>query len=151
MRYFTAEECSNLIGKRKLFIFQACRGLTEQQGLFRKSASDSNSPQWRTDAIPTSPGREPLVTSWSDIAVAYSSIPDHVSYRNLKEGSVFLRELYKVFMNNSHCLHLADLLNQVSRALDQFETEDLQKQTCCIEYRNFWKRLYFVTRNSVQE
>lgn len=46
-------------------------------------------------------------------------------------------------MNHAHDRELIDLLRMTSQRLSQFETDQQEKQTCNIEMRHLYKRLYF--------
>ena len=80
---------------------------TQQDKQHRRSPSGSN---LRTDASSFVDARQGL---YSDMVLAYASSPNFVSYRNTKDGTVFIQCLCDVFREYAHQLDLATLLSMV--------------------------------------
>ena len=51
--------------------------------------------------------------------------------------------MVEVFMNHSHNRELIDLLRMTSERLSQFTNDANEKQTCNVEMRHLYKRIYF--------
>jgi len=81
--------------------------------------------------------------TWEDMVIAYSTLPGFISNRDHETGTWFVQSLVEVFMNHAADYELVDLLRMTSQRLSQFENESREKQTCNIEMRGLYKRLYF--------
>ena len=75
--------------------------------------------------------------------IAYSTIPGYASLRDHDRGTWFVQSLCEVFMSHAHDTELVDLLRMTSERLSQFTNESGEKQTCNVEMRHLYKRIYF--------
>ena len=83
--------CPSMIGKPKLFLFQACRGDEVDPGMSIKMGTRSAV----TDSVKKVP------TTLNDSIMAFSTIPHHVAYRK-SEGSPFIKIVCEVFQSYDH-------------------------------------------------
>ena len=81
--------------------------------------------------------------TWEDMIIAYSTIPGYASMRDHEMGTWFVQSLVEVFMYHAADKELIDLLRMTSERLSQFTNECNEKQTCNIEMRHLYKRIYF--------
>jgi hypothetical protein len=81
--------------------------------------------------------------TWEDMIIAYSTIPGYASLRDHDKGTWFVQSLVEVFMSHAHDTELVDLLRMTSERLSQFTNEMGEKQTCNVEMRHLYKRIYF--------
>lgn len=58
-------------------------------------------------------------------------------------GTWFVQSMVEVFMNHAYNLELIDLLRMTSEYLSRFTNEFQEKQTCNVEMRHLYKRIYF--------
>ncbi len=86
--------------------------------------------------------------TWEDMIIAYSSIPGYESLRDHDTGSWFIRSLVEVFMNHAHEMDLMDLLMVTSQVLSKRTTEANDSQTCNVELRHIYKRVFFNPGNN---
>jgi hypothetical protein len=100
------KSCESLKNKPKLFLFQACRGETEME--FARSnpppiKKAKNAPileissQNVTDSIPFDGKIRSIIENESDLLVYYSTLPNHLSFGNLSEGTTFIKSVCDVF------------------------------------------------------
>ncbi len=81
--------------------------------------------------------------TWEDMIIAYSTIPGFTSLRDHDKGTWFIQSLVEVFMNHAHEKELIDLLRMTSDYLSRFTNDQGEKQTCNVEMRHLYKRIYF--------
>ena len=83
------------------------------------------------------------------MCIAYSTIPGYTSQSDIYKGSWFIKCLVETFLSYSRKRELIDLLRLTSNKLSMFTNSEGQKQTCCVEMRNFNKRLYFQVNSKI--
>lgn len=80
IRTFKATTQSTLTGKPKMFLFQACRGREEQQGVLQKY-------------LQTDDHHSLSIPEEADFLVVMSTVEDYVSFRHPIDGSWFIQSL----------------------------------------------------------
>ncbi|XP_046816165.1 caspase-1-like [Vespa crabro] len=105
---FTADQCTTLAGKPKLFFIQACRGDQLDNGVIVQQSGYVDVTDSRTAdsySIPT----------FSDIMVAYSTQDGFYSWRNPDNGSWFIQAICEEFNIHGRTLDLLTLMTFVNR------------------------------------
>ena len=77
------------------------------------------------------------------MCIAYSTIPGYTSQSDVYRGSWFIKSLVETFLSYSRKRELIDLLRLTSNKLSMCTNSKGQKQTCSVEMRNLYKRIYF--------
>ncbi|CAG2108820.1 unnamed protein product, partial [Medioppia subpectinata] len=139
LEMFNNENCPQLIDKPKMFFTNACRGSKFDHGT-RKSLGPSLA------AMGTAYGA-PMVTTWSDMFVYYSSIEGYVSTRSMFKGSWFGQELATCLAESAHREHLNDLVTIlvakcVSERIGKIDGQ-FSKQAIETHIRGSVKKVYF--------
>ncbi|XP_054258396.1 caspase-1-like isoform X2 [Macrosteles quadrilineatus] len=126
---FTADKCTSLAGKPKLFFIQACQGDKLDAGVTLKQTQVDSSPSY-------------TIPAHADFIIAYSTIPGFYSWRNTMRGSWFMQALCEELNANGYKEDLLTLLTTVNRkvAID-YESNvpdnsvmHAQKQIPCITF-----------------
>ena len=103
---FTGVKCPSLAGKPKVFLFQACRGHQQMDGVQPMIESDS-------------PGdkMEPTIPDLNDVLIGYSTSPGHASFRHRKKGSWYISSLVQAFLLYHEEVDVENLLKIVHNHL----------------------------------
>ncbi|XP_049628872.1 caspase-10-like [Suncus etruscus] len=86
LSHFTAQKCTALAQKPKLFFIQACQGSKIQPSISIKTDG-------KTD--PILPPSEETVPDWAHFLLSLSTVPGYGSFRNKEKGSWFIQSLCK--------------------------------------------------------
>ncbi|XP_011500855.1 PREDICTED: caspase-1 isoform X2 [Ceratosolen solmsi marchali] len=135
--YFTAEQCPNLCGKPKIFIFQTCRGIKHQKAVSR-SVTDTVTAEFSDTEQPYNLSSR----NYEDTLIAYATLPGYVSYRDTYNGSWFIQILCEVFMNYACERHIQDLFVMTDRRLKDLRTACNKCQTLWVINQGFHKHCF---------
>ncbi|KAL4635792.1 caspase-8 isoform X4 [Arapaima gigas] len=85
---FTSSLCPSLAGKPKMFFIQACQGQNKQMGAVIQADGEGNNYEMDAGYI-----QRDVIPDDSDFLLGMATVEDYQSFRNTKEGSIFIQEL----------------------------------------------------------
>lgn len=103
---FSNIDCKALVQKPKVFIFPFCRGKISDKlkNVYEPKKIETDGAVNRQFSVPT----------FSDILIAYGTIPGFKTHRDTEFGSWYVRELTKVFAEHACTIHISELFMLVS-------------------------------------
>ncbi|XP_036821779.1 caspase-8 isoform X1 [Oncorhynchus mykiss] len=87
---FTSKQCPSLMGKPKLFFIQACQGKGFQRGALFIPSIRQREGRYEADA-----GAIESIPWDADFLIGMATVEECKSFRNTKEGSIYIQELCK--------------------------------------------------------
>ncbi|KAH6932594.1 hypothetical protein HPB50_008015 [Hyalomma asiaticum] len=95
------------------------------------------------DVPQSSSSRRERMATWSDMYIAYATIPGYKALKNREIGSWFLSAVYAVFSEHACTMHLEKLMHRVQDNVMSRSSYDGGRQTPSVELQGWRKKLYF--------
>ncbi|XP_033220397.1 caspase-2-like isoform X2 [Belonocnema kinseyi] len=141
VEYFTTANCPKLAGKPKVFIFQMCRGATNQVAVSRHATDGVVTVQPNFDEEETKLQVQ-LDRNYSDIIIAHATLPGYYAYRDTINGTWCIQVLCEVFMKEAYEKNLQDLFAKVDAGLKTLRTGADGCQTLTVTTMGFNKHCF---------
>lgn len=140
---FKGDKCPSLVGKPKIFIFQACRGKVYDDPVTPCSADNEQKQE-----VEEKSGVQTLPAG-ADFLMCYSVAEGYYSFRNTEKGSWYIQDLCELLKEHGNSLEFTDVLMLVNRKVSMRTVENAKdseaigkKQVPCFASM-LRKKLYF--------
>ncbi|XP_049895825.1 caspase-6-like, partial [Epinephelus moara] len=143
---FKGDKCRSLVGKPKIFIFQACRGDKHDDPVTACDAVDS---VLKTNEMVVNASGVHTLPAGADFIMCYSVAEGYYSHRETIKGSWYIQDLCELLQEYGNSLEFTELLTLVNRKVSMRSVEKSRdrnaigkKQVPCFASM-LTKKLYF--------
>ncbi|XP_076854853.1 caspase-6-like [Brachyhypopomus gauderio] len=136
---FRGDTCQSLIGKPKIFIFQACRGNNDDNAVTPMGAAEE------VEEVEEEPAMVYTLPAEADFLMCYCVAEGFQAYRNTSSGSLYIQDLCETLRDHGSTLEVTELLTLVNQKVSGRSAVRKdgrgKQQPCFTSMLN--KRLYF--------
>ncbi|XP_057700114.1 caspase-6-like [Corythoichthys intestinalis] len=111
---FKGHRCQTLVGKPKIFIWQACRGDVHDEPVLVCDAVDS---EIKTNEVVTDASAVHTLPAGADFIMCYSVAEGYYSHRETLNGSWYIQDLCELLKKYGDSLEFTELLTLVNRTV----------------------------------
>ncbi|XP_023780492.1 caspase-6 [Cyanistes caeruleus] len=111
---FRGDKCQSLVGKPKIFIFQACRGDKHDDPVIAHDSTDSSNESLVNETEVDAAGVYTLPAG-ADFIMCYSVAQGYYSHRDTVNGSWYIQDLCETLRKHGSSLEFTELLTVVNR------------------------------------
>ncbi|KAF7710142.1 caspase-6-like isoform X1 [Silurus meridionalis] len=138
---FRGDECKSLVGKPKIFIFQACAGEKHENAVTGMMAGDSDDDEMVEEAANIY-----TIPAGSDFIMCYSVAPGFFSYRDPNSGTFYIQDLCETLKQHGPTMEFTEILTLVNMKVSRRNADGKdfknKKQMPCFTSM-LTKKLYF--------
>ncbi|KAE8630548.1 hypothetical protein XENTR_v10000869 [Xenopus tropicalis] len=117
---FKGDKCESLVGKPKIFIFQACRGEKHDNPVLPTDETDSVT---LTNITEVDAASLYTLPAGADFIMCYSVAEGYYSHRETVNGSWYIQDLCEVLKAHAASLEFTEILTLVNRKVSQRSVE----------------------------
>lgn len=112
---FRGDKCPGLIGKPKIFIFQACRGDKHDDPVLARDGVDSKTEESDINETEMDAAAVYTLPAGADFIMCYSVAEGYYSHRETVNGSWYIQDLCEMIQKHGSSLEFTELLTLVNR------------------------------------
>ena len=124
LHYFSATNCPGLANKPKIFVFQACRGNMDDNGV-----------TIQTDNYSSNASKMITIPNMSDFLVLYPCVPGYTALRIEQRGTLFIQALVHFIEKYCQWDPLLKILIKVNQNMAHNENQLAIKMMPCLDQR----------------
>ncbi|XP_066535522.1 caspase-6-like [Hoplias malabaricus] len=134
--FFRGNNCRSLVGKPKIFIFQACRGDIGEDAVTPMVGDDDMAAEVMEDAAVVF-----TLPAGADFLMCYCASEGFTAFRHIEEGTYYIQELCKVLQKQGSTLEFTELLTLVNLKVSRHSLGNKKQMPCFSS--TLTKKLYF--------
>ncbi|XP_058522906.1 caspase-6-like [Ochotona princeps] len=116
---FKGDKCPTLVGKPKIFIIQACRGVEYDEPVLPLDAVDSETGGQDSNMMEVDAASVYTLPAGADFLMCYSVAEGYFSFRDPNNGSWYIQDLCEMLGKYGSSLEFTELLTLVNRKVSQ--------------------------------